>query len=277
MRAPDGFVHERSGRASLVAEERALETLRQAGMTTRAGWERIVQSGAHASGRGRTARVALADGRRIVVKQLRRGGALRSLWRDRFVGTERALANIDTPIALAARGIPTARPVALLVCDAAWGLVQAWLATEEIAGADDLTTLYGRRPPPPPALTVAMLDAVRRAHDAGLVHGDLNLGNLLARQRADGGWEIFVVDLDRARVRSEALGFRTRLHALRRLERSAVKQFGSDGPPGAGSPSSWYGVYARGDAALAEKFAASRRAGRTWLALHRLGWKEQSR
>ena len=277
MRVPAGFVVERSGSSSLFAAAESVEAIRQAGLSVPEGWERIRGAGAEGSGRGRSARVVLPDGRRIVVKKLKRGGATAGFWRDRFVGPGRALANLDVPLEAAARGVATVVPVALLLSEGPAGFFQAWLATDEIADSTDLLTRYRREPPPAATLTIAMLDAVRRAHDAGLVHRDLNLANLLARERADGGWDVFVVDLDRASLRRGSLGFRPRLRALRRLERSAVKHFGPAGPPGAGNPTSWYDVYARGDAVLARRFERGRRAGRLWLALHRIGWRETGR
>ncbi len=277
MRALEGFVHERTAHASLIASSDSIAAIRQAGLSTPEGWMRILREGEDGSGRGRTSRSILPDGRRIVVKQLRRGGAIGRLWRDRFLGEARALANVEIPIGAAARGVPTASPVALLSWEGPKGLYRAWLATDEILGAEDLTTLYGRCSLDAAALTVAMLDAVRGAHDAGLVHADLNLGNVLARERAAGVWDVSLIDLDRARLLAEPLGFRPRLRALRRLERSAVKRFGPQGPPGAGGTASWYALYARGDGALAARLARSRSAGRFWLALHRMGWKESSR
>jgi hypothetical protein len=228
-------------------------------------------------GRGAIARVALDGGRRAVLKKLRRGGWAGPLWRDRFPGPSRPLANLDVPIEGARKGIPTAAPVALLLVEGPPGLFRAWLATEEIPEASDLLTRLRAGVPADAALLPAVLGAMRRAHDAGLVHPDLNLGNFLVRPRAGGGWDVFLVDLDGASLLPGPLGFRGRQAALRRFERSAVKNFGAEGPPGAGSPSSWYALYAAGDADLTRRLAAGQSAGRLWLAIHRLGWSEGRR
>ena len=119
----------------------------------------------------------------------------------------------------------------------------------------------------------AAIFLVRRMHDAGLHHRDLNLGNLLLRRSASGEWEAFVVDLDRAALRPGSLPFGARLRALRRLERSYVKHFGRQGPLGADGGRVWYGLYAGDDETLARRLEACRRVGKVWLAIHRLGWK----
>jgi tRNA A-37 threonylcarbamoyl transferase component Bud32 len=70
-------------------------------------------------------------------------------------------------------------------------------------------------------LARAVADAVARMHDAGILHADLNLRNLLVRETA-GAPEVFVIDFDRARVHPE-LSLDERLGNLFRLDRSAQK------------------------------------------------------
>jgi hypothetical protein len=166
--------------------------------------------------------------------------------------------------------VATAAPVALLLREGPTGLFEAWLATEEIEGARDLLTRLAAMPTPARESLLNAMAEVRRAHEAGLDHRDLNLGNVLVRGLDDG--EAFLVDLDRARLRSRPLPFRARRSALRRIQRSYEKRFGADGPLGEGGSLAWYDLYADDDSELRRRLHAGIGASRFWIALHRLGW-----
>ncbi len=202
------------------------------------------------------------------IKRLCRGGWTASLWRDRFAGQRRLLDNLRVPVEAARRDVPTAAPMALLIEHAIAGLYRAWLAVEELDATDLRTRLVAGQPPSPGELR-AVLQVVRRMHDRGVEHRDLNLGNLLVRRGPEP--RAFVIDLDRARLHRRPLGFRARLRALRRLERSYVKCC----HPHAASDElcrSIYAEYAAEDAGLARRLERGRQSGRVWVGLHRLGW-----
>jgi hypothetical protein len=223
------------------------------------------------AGRGATARVEIAGAGGVILKKMRRGGLLAGLWRERFLGARRLVANLAIPVEAIRRGVRTPAPVALLVTGGG-ALLEAWLAVEEVAGGRDLPALLRRGVPPEGALASAMA-AVRRMHDAGLHHRDLNLGNVLVRERPPGRWEGFVLDLDRAVLRSGPVPSRLRALSLLRLERSYVKLFGSRGPLGEAGRDAWYELYAGGDPLRPPPGRAARRLGRLAIALHRLGWR----
>lgn len=275
MRAPEGFVLDRDGRDVLVARQDSLDDLRRLGLGRALRFEELVRAAPVGSGRGRTARIEVSPGRRWVLKRMRRGGLLRVFWRERFRGTGRLLANLTTPIEAERRGIRTARPVALLVRGGPPGLHRAWMATEEIEGAEDLRARFSADPSRPRAEMPVVLAFVRGMHDAGIDHRDLNLGNLLIHED-ERGPRVFVVDLDRALLTRTPVSFARRQRALRRLERSWAKTLGRDGPAGEPDIVSWHAWYAGQDAQLARRLARGRAAGRIWLALHRAGWKGKS-
>jgi len=219
-------------------------------------------------------RIDVSRSGRWVLKRMRRGGFLRFVWRDRFSGARRLLANLTTPVEARRRGIPTAAPVALLLRRGPPGFYRAWMALEEIEGASDLRARFSTVPPAAVTEMSAVLACVRRMHDAGIEHRDLNVGNLLIRagERVP---EVFVVDLDRVVLHDGPVSFRRRQSALRRLERSWVKTFGDAGPAGAPDAASWYSWYAGDDEEVARRLRAGRTAGRAWLAFHRMGWREK--
>ncbi len=271
VRAPLGVAVHREGRCTRVARADALEWLCENGFAAPAAW-RALLDGARGPGRGGTSRAAIPGGPRLVLKQLRRGGLTARLWRDRFPGAGRLVANLTVPLEAARRGVATPRPVALLLRRATGVLHEGWMAVEEVGGAEDLLSRLRRRPPPERAELAVAAEAVRAMHDAGVEHRDLNLGNLLVAREAGGGPRGFVIDLDRAVLHDGPLPLPRRRAALARLERSWVKHLGDPGPLGAG-PRLWYELYAAGDDRLARALSAARPVGRLRLALHRLAWR----
>jgi hypothetical protein len=267
QRVPPGFDAVAVPAGLLVARRQQLEALRRAGLDDPSGWERRLGGPSRRAGRGATARLELPDGFVAVLKKMRRGGALAPLWRDRFPGRRRLLHNLEIPVEAAERGIATPSPAALLLVPGPRGLYRGWLALEQVAGAADLLARLASPPPPTHEELEVVMSLVRRMHDRGLEHRDLNLGNLLLRAGHDRRAEAFVIDLDGARLHAGPVGFRVRQRALRRIERSFVKQFGrrTDEP-------AWYELYAGADAALRERLERGRALGRLWLFLHRLGW-----
>jgi hypothetical protein len=253
---------------TLVADETRIDGLLAAGLLDPDAWSRSI--GAH---RGASGTLRLEDGASLILKKMRRGGLLAPLWRDRYAGARRLLDNLRLPLEAARRGIATPPPVALLLRRSGGGLYEGWLATEELRGAVDLRTRLAAPPPPGDERMATVLAAVRAAHDVGLEHRDLNLGNLMLREPGEDSVEVFLIDLDRARLHPGPLDFHRRRAALRRLERSYVKCFGADGPWGDRDGAFWFELYAAGDADLIRRFAAGRRVDRALLALHRLGWR----
>jgi tRNA A-37 threonylcarbamoyl transferase component Bud32 len=116
----------------------------------------------------------------------------------------------------------------------------------------------------------AVVALVRRMHDAGVDHRDLNLGNLLLREQ-DGEEAAFVVDLDRARLHVASIGFAARQRALRRLERSYVKV--CCGRAQESVRERLYASYAGANEALAARLERGRATGRLLIRLHALGWR----
>ncbi|HZN54905.1 MAG TPA: lipopolysaccharide kinase InaA family protein [Candidatus Polarisedimenticolaceae bacterium] len=269
---PSGFSLRAAGRTALYVDA-ALEADPAAlRLGSWDGWRAASQAVSGGSGRGGTAVIEGAGGARWRIKLMRRGGRLASLWKDRYPSASRLVAILAASVEARARGIPTPRPIALAVEAGPSGLVRGAMAFEEVEGGEDLARrVIGR------ALTrddlAAVMRAVRRMHDGGMLHPDLNLGNLLLRGARPDASDVLVIDLDRARFVSGPVAFGPRQAAIRRMERSCAKLTGVAGPLGPGTEDLWYSLYAGGDEALARRLARHRTAGRLSLALHRAGWR----
>ena len=270
--APEGFYVQVDGRTILLADERRFEELTAAGLSRVDVWEQRLAEGEQRPGRGGTAVLRLGSGLAVRLKQLRRGGLAGPLWRQRFVGTRRLVANVCIPLEVARRDVDTPRPIALLTVEGPSGLFRGWLAMEEIAPACDLLTAFASRCPPTRERLTAAMVAVRRMHDRGVEHRDLNLGNVLLQSVAEQPTRALVIDLDAARLHDGPLEFSLRQQGLRRFERSYVKS-GAVGPEAEATRELFYRLYAGDDAELLRRLERGRRAGRGWILVHRLGWR----
>lgn len=174
-------------------------------------------------GRGSTERVPL-DGGHAVFRRYRRGGLLRWLTRDRLFDVRRPFAELRVTETARGAGVPTVEVLAVRVDPAGPGMWRGEIATRELPDAPDLVQwLAGDDAPTGRArrdAIVAVGRAVRRMHDAGIVHADLHVKNVLLRR--DPALAVFVIDFDRARI-DAPLHHEPRLANLRRFDRSTVK------------------------------------------------------
>ncbi len=245
------------------------EALEAGGWLELTRWVRELET-ARPTGRGRAsvAWVKVAGGGRLVLKRWCRGGLLGGLWRDRFLGRGRFLRALEVAQAMRARGIVTPEPVALVLARAGPCLYRAWMASEAWEGGRSLRQWLAEAADMPArrALLAEALRLVRRMHDEGFVHPDLNVDNLLGRDGPQGR-EWAVVDLDRVRAAGCPLAPWRRRRALRRLHRSWEKHLG-----GAPDLAAFAELYAAGDRALARRLRRGARWARVALALRRLRW-----
>jgi 3-deoxy-D-manno-octulosonic acid kinase len=162
----------------------------------------------------------------VVAKRLSRGGVLGALARHAYLDPERPLHEARAAEDLAARGLSTPPVVAAR----ATRLGLLWtleVATARFPSEGDLLEVLRARGPTP-ALAVAIGRTLRRAHDAGLRHRDLQVKNLLVPAGFPGPGGAFdphdlcLLDLDRCSV-GGALGADERVASLARFARSLVK------------------------------------------------------
>ncbi|HEY7377594.1 MAG TPA: 3-deoxy-D-manno-octulosonic acid kinase [Steroidobacteraceae bacterium] len=159
-----------------------------------------------------------AGERRWVLRHYRRGGWIARLSTDAYLwtGEERTRPFREWRLLreLRAAALPVPVPVAARYCRR--GLIyRGDLITEEIPGAQPLSVSLQASP----LVAATWRDVgqcVRRFHDAGVCHADLNAHNILL----DGAGRVYVVDFDRGARRAPGSW---RVANLARLERSLRK------------------------------------------------------
>jgi len=207
----------------------------------------FAQSPPGATGRGATALLGAKPGGRLLLRRLVHGGALAGWLGDCFAGPRRPLRELAVTAALRARGAPVPRPALVAgrrrgLC---WSLAFATFYEEDTR--DLLRVLRGPGPAQMLRCAAAAGLAVRRFHDLGGRHADLQAANLLLRETPAGA-EVLLIDLDRARL-GPPPSPAARMAQLMRLYRSLLKRgvLGRVGPRGCAR---FFGAYCAGDRTL---------------------------
>lgn len=171
-----------------------------------------------APGRGSSLFLQARDDEQWVLRPYQRGGLIAKLSQQRYVwlGVERtrAFREVRLTAALYEQGLPVPRPVAC--CVTRFGLTyEAALLTVRIPGARALASLLNAGEADE-ALLKRVGAMIKRFHQAGLDHVDLNARNILV----DEAGKPWLIDLDRCRLRPPG---KWQASNLQRLERSVVK------------------------------------------------------
>ena len=168
-------------------------------------------------GRGSISHLSWA-GREFVLRRYLRGGLPAKVSRDRYfwLGEDRTRAFLELRLLdeLGRRGLPVPRPVAARYVRSGISYVGE-LVTERLRGARSLAQrwLEGEAGD---ADWEAAGACIRRFHDAGVQHADLNAGNIML----DGQGGAWLLDFDRGRLREPGPW---REKTLARLGRSLAK------------------------------------------------------
>jgi 3-deoxy-D-manno-octulosonic acid kinase len=165
-----------------------------------------------------------------VVRHARHGGLLAPLLGDLYLGAPRFYREAALARRLAEGGVRT--PAVLAgVRYRAGPAHRADVATAQAAGEDLVELFYGERPPGGGARAAALAAVgvlVRRLHDLGFVHPDLQLRNVLLEAGAKGRWDAWLLDVDTCRP-MRASGDAERARNLERFYRSWAKWNGLRG------------------------------------------------
>jgi tRNA A-37 threonylcarbamoyl transferase component Bud32 len=164
------------------------------------------------------------DGARLLCKPMQHGGLLAKLLGGRYLDARKPCNELRVVGHALARGVPTAEIAAMVTKRDLWPVYRYWVFSSELAGTVDLRAYLRASPPRAERMMAiaAIARAVRTMHDAGILHADLHLKNILVRVTDRTRPEAFIIDFDKARVRPR-LDVRQRFGNLARLWRSAEK------------------------------------------------------
>jgi 3-deoxy-D-manno-octulosonic acid kinase len=223
LHPPEGFERIDERRRQAWVERRLLTEPRSTALLVEAQARRALAGARGPRGRTRTARTSIGDAN-LMLRPVRHGGILGPWLRSALWGPARPLDELRVHVELWKRGAPVPKPafaVAWRRCGPVWwGLY----ATHEEPDACDAAAFLAAAPAAPTlrGALVALGQTLRRFHDCGGLHRDLNLRNLLVREHAV-PLEIVVIDLDRAIIQ-DPLPPRERMRQWMRLYRSVLKE-----------------------------------------------------
>lgn len=196
---PDGYVDLDRGHWRVVAarlELTEMTALLEAVRSGTAGGEEV------ASGRGGARRLILRGGKVVYVRKYLRGGLMRFLVRDLYlVRPPRPVRELEATETARAAGcrVPIVHAIAV---EESGPFYRGWIVTSAIDEARSYIDVFaaadeaGRG-----VLLSAAGAAIRRLHNAGVYHPDLNGHNLLL----DAAGEVAVIDFDRAAIAAPGL------------------------------------------------------------------------
>lgn len=203
-----GFITIARGGWTAVVRERYAEAL-AAPLLTGSGTMPWQTEG----GRGAVERAPLPEGE-AVIRRFRRGGLVRHVLHDGYLLDNRPLRELRVHCHCHAAGLPVPEPLG-----ACWRwrgpFVRGAIATRRIDASELAGILRGDGDHA--ALLTAAGRVIRRMHDAGVLHADLQVHNILASDN-----EVWLLDFDRARAVGRA-GRVARASNLLRLRRSVEK------------------------------------------------------
>lgn len=181
-------------------------------------WAQRGQVRPAAEGRGAAVFIQ-ADGRRLVLRHYRRGGWMAALSSDRYrwhdAESTRSFHEWHLLHLMSRAGLPVPVPIAACYRRAGRYSYRADLLTEQLS---EVSSLAARLQTAALPLTewVAIGRCLRRFHDEGVCHADLNAHNVLLGE----GQAVWLIDFDRGELRRPGLWCDTNLVRLRRsLER----------------------------------------------------------
>jgi 3-deoxy-D-manno-octulosonic acid kinase len=176
-------------------------------------------------GRGSVWRVQTDTRETLIVRAYRRGGFVRHFLSDLY--WDRPPRPLDELVATETarqRGVPTIEVLGAYVRWMNSGLYRGLLISREAEGFHSLWEWLQMRSTGPTriATLTAVAHAIATMHEAGIVHADLNLTNILV-QPNNSSPQVLLLDFDRAQVLSDLVPRQQRERTLRRLQRSFRK------------------------------------------------------
>lgn len=267
---PAGYVMVSMNRATWMTRSDCAQTLAASG----AG--RLLEGRAprtSAPGEGRAGSVVLqVGGVAALAKRARHGGAARVLG-GLYLGCRRIVNTLISAVRLREAGVPTPSVLA-----AGWrrvlGPLHAHaLVTETVPGGINLQAALGSRMHTLERRIAlgASGRAVRAMHDAGFLHADLNLANLVL-ERTPIGSRAYIVDLDRGTFEG-SLTAAQRCSNLDRLLRSWEKWRPGGLLPGPRDAVAFLQAYCDGDRTAMRGYFDDLRRARGRSGLRRLAWR----
>jgi 3-deoxy-D-manno-octulosonic acid kinase len=197
------------------------------GLTNAIGFDKLMATARKVPGGRSSNRILEPGGDPIRLRPSRHGGLLARTLRDRFLFPIRPFREFRISVALRERGVPVSKPVLAVsrrrgfFWRSAFGSIDRTGARDGAQWIETLPSAIALR-----NACIAFARALRLFHDAGGLHGDLHLRNILIEiadeKETNEALRCILIDLDRTRLVRRASP-RQRMQELMRFARSLEK------------------------------------------------------
>ncbi len=226
IKIPPSFSLTQKGKTYLLLHEDYKEGLLHQGIgDLESFFKKHLRATQYLHGRTPHPSIPFQAGMRMVVRKYFHGGLLRFLNRDLFLLGARSFEELSLTEEIRSSGIPTIKPIGAIHQTEVYPSYRAYLLSLEVPHAKNMVQYFQENGPnfsrekllhKRKTIRAAGL-LLRRFHQAGFYHNDLQLKNLLVDED-----QVLLIDFDRS-YRKKRLSIKERVNNLLRLNRSAEK------------------------------------------------------
>ena len=275
FKIPASFSLVEKGKVSLLLKKEYKNILLAQGIDDlNAFLKKSSQTAHYLKGRTLHPSIPLGDGKRMVLRQYSHGGLLRAITGNLYFFGKRSFRELAFTEEIRSYGIPTIPTVGAIHHRVFFPFYQAYFLSLEVPRAMDLIPYFRETGANPSRENLSSKrktirsvgHLIRKFHQAGFFHGDLQLKNILAA-----GDQLLLIDFDRS-YRKSALSTRERMKNLLRLNRSAEKWRRLGLPVTRTDRWRFFLAYAGGDKEIRETMAKALGSYSLRFLFYRLGW-----
>jgi len=232
------------------------------------------QNARYLTGRTSHPSIPIDHEKRMIVRQYSHGGIFRAITRDIYLFGSRSFRELALTEEIRSLGIPTIEPIGAIHRSILHFLYQPYFLSLEVPHAKDLIQYFQEVDPRPVGEELLLKRKtirsagilLRKFHQAGFFHGDLQLKNILVT-----GDQLLLIDFDRS-YRRKVLSIRERIKNLLRLNRSVEKWKRHRLPITRADRLRFFLAYAADDVKIREAMERRLKTFSIRFLLYRCGW-----
>lgn len=208
---------------------------------------------------------------KVIIRHYWHGGIFGPLLQDIFWGSTRALPELNITETARERGVATVEIIGAVRHSLPGRFYRAEIISKQIPDSVPLDTCLRKCSSRIEKREIIgeVARAIRKLHQAGIYHFDLNVRNILINHSPNQKPRVYIIDFDRAEIKSH-LSIREKLNNLSRLNRSCDKL---KVPLPQKDKLRFFDIYSGQDKTFFHKYV--RKCGQ-YSPLHRLSWRVES-
>jgi len=207
IKVPPGYTIIKNNSSTVAVKKEYVSPLMRLGISQPERlFKKYISVPGTSTGRGPVLSVPIEEmpGTRIMIRKYLRGGLVRFVNNDTFLGNQRPFNELYIGAEAYTRNIPTAETLAAVSIKKAGPFYNGYLITKELTSCTDLPQYLKELPKcsnidfseKKKQVLVKTAETVRIMHDKGFLHADLNMKNILINSTTPEN--IFIIDWDKS-------------------------------------------------------------------------------